>query len=362
MIKIFLVESYYNGSHKTWADGLIANSKHSFTLFNLPGRFWKWRMQGSAITIAERINKNNLKPDIILCSSIIDLACLRSLVNYKNAKYVIYMHENQLTYPLSQYSKDNYQELSLGYLNYKSCLSSNYVIFNSDYHQKVFLNACVNLLKKMPDYRNINSVDKIREKSVFIPIGMDIGFLNQFILDRKHKPTDSPTLLWNHRWEHDKNPDLFLKLITDLDAKGVDFKLNFTNILKNDIVEKIKNNYGDKINYIGHCSNYEDYLQILFDSDIIPVTSRHDFFGLSVLEAIYMGCQPILPSDLCYREHFLSDSEQYFYSNYEGLIQKTLLFLQKYKFKSPESDTPKILDYNWNKIIERYDNYFESIV
>jgi glycosyltransferase involved in cell wall biosynthesis len=361
-MQIFLVESYYDGSHKSWADGLIANSKHNFTLFNLPGRSWKWRMQGSAITIAELINKKNLRPDIILSSSLIDLACLRTLVNYKNIKYVLYMHENQLTYPLSIYSKDNYQELSLGYLNYKSCLSSDYVIFNSEYHQRVFLDACTQLLLKMPDYQNLYSIDRIKEKSTVIPVGLDTGILNQFLSSGKCNETESPTLLWNHRWEYDKNPDLFLKLISDLEKTGIDFRLNFTNIKNNDLVNKIKNDYGHKINYIGHCHNYEDYLQVLLDSDIIPVTSSHDFFGLSVLEAIYMGCQPILPNDLCYSEHFISDPAPYIYADYEELLSKTLFFIKTWKFKSPKTDNPSIKDYNWKKVVERYDNYLEGIV
>jgi hypothetical protein len=75
-----------------------------------------------------------------------------------------------------------------------------------------------------------------------------------------------------------------------------------------------------------------------------------------------MGCQPILPNDLCYSEHFISDPAPYIYADYEELLSKTLFFIKTWKFKSPKTDNPSIKDYNWKKVVERYDNYLEGIV
>ena len=36
--------------------------------------------------------------------------------------------------------------------------------------------------------------------------------------------------------------------------------------------------------------------------DIIPVTSNHDFFGISVMEAVFCNVWPILPDRLSYKE------------------------------------------------------------
>lgn len=361
-MQIFLIESYYDGSHKNWADGLIANSTHNFTLFDLPGRFWKWRMQGSAITIAERINQHRIKPDIILCSSLIDLACLKALVRHKNAVYIMYMHENQLTYPMSKYSKDNYQELSLGYLNYKSCLSSDYVIFNSYYHLEEFLKASKKLLGIMPDFNNLYSVELIRIKSSVIPIGMNIDIIHEYLSENEKYHNDSPTLIWNHRWEQDKNPELYLKLISDLDASGLDFQLNFTNVKNGEVIKKIINDFGNRISHIVDCKSYPEYLHILHNSDIIPVTSNHDFFGLSVLEAIYMKCLPILPDSLCYQEHFINSQVEYFYNTYNELLDKTISAILNWKSQSLSLKNRRIKNYNWKNIIIQYDNFFDKLI
>ena len=37
-------------------------------------------------------------------------------------------------------------------------------------------------------------------------------------------------------------------------------------------------------------------------ADILPVTSNQEFFGASVMEAIYCGTKPILPNSLAYPE------------------------------------------------------------
>ncbi|MDA3941475.1 MAG: DUF3524 domain-containing protein, partial [Spirochaetia bacterium] len=51
-LKILFLESFYSGSHKAFADGLIKNSKHNIEILTMPARFWKWRMKGAALYFA----------------------------------------------------------------------------------------------------------------------------------------------------------------------------------------------------------------------------------------------------------------------------------------------------------------------
>ena len=75
-MRIALLESYYGGSHKAWADGYQRFSRHDVELITLPAQFWKWRMQGAAITFARLLD---WQPDLILASSMIDLSIFRAL-------------------------------------------------------------------------------------------------------------------------------------------------------------------------------------------------------------------------------------------------------------------------------------------
>ena len=68
MAKILLIEPYFTGSHKSWAVDYQANSSHTIEIISLPGKFWKWRMHGGAITLADQFMKMNFIPDLILAT------------------------------------------------------------------------------------------------------------------------------------------------------------------------------------------------------------------------------------------------------------------------------------------------------
>ena len=58
-MKILILEPFFTGSHKDWAEGFKFHSKHEVQILSLPGRFWKWRMHGGAIT-SQKIYKTKL--------------------------------------------------------------------------------------------------------------------------------------------------------------------------------------------------------------------------------------------------------------------------------------------------------------
>ena len=52
MARILLLSPYHGGSHRAFAEGLAAASRHELTILSLPARFWKWRMRGAALLLA----------------------------------------------------------------------------------------------------------------------------------------------------------------------------------------------------------------------------------------------------------------------------------------------------------------------
>ena len=76
-LKVLLLEPFHSGSHKAWAEGLKKHSSHDVSIVSHPGSFWRWRIRGSALTLAEETQEiviENGEPDIILVSGMIDLA------------------------------------------------------------------------------------------------------------------------------------------------------------------------------------------------------------------------------------------------------------------------------------------------
>ena len=55
-----------------------------------------------AVTLAQHLNKSNKTYDLILCSDFLNLPVFKSLCSKKQqGPFVMYFHENQLSYPWS---------------------------------------------------------------------------------------------------------------------------------------------------------------------------------------------------------------------------------------------------------------------
>ena len=91
--------------------------------------------------------------------------------------------------------------------------------------------------------------------------------------------------------------------------------------------EKLK----DEIISFGYAENYDEYRKLVATCDILPVTSKHEFFGISVLEAASAGVIPILPKRLSYPEIF--PPEKFGELFYEG--GKLFDFIEKFA-KDPD--------------------------
>ncbi|MFN2164819.1 MAG: DUF3524 domain-containing protein [Anaerolineae bacterium] len=208
-MNIWLVEPYCTGSHEAWAEGYRAHSRHDVQLLTLPGRFWKWRMQGGAITLARQATRildgaseheGAAHPDLILASDMLNLPLFLSLAGrpLSDVPVAVYFHENQLTYPLQPGEK---RDLHYGFINMVSALRADAVFFNSGYHLEAFFDELPRLLKHFPDYNELWLVDSLRARSRVLPLGLD---LQQLAAHRPDPPrTGQPLLLWNHRWEYD---------------------------------------------------------------------------------------------------------------------------------------------------------------
>ena len=62
------------------------------------------------------------------------------------------------------------------------------VFFNSEFHMASFLDALPRFLRKFPDYRELDSVNVIREKSRILHLGMDLRQFDNHSTDRGDVP------------------------------------------------------------------------------------------------------------------------------------------------------------------------------
>jgi len=332
----------------------------------MKGQFWKWRMHGGAITLANQFKASKFQPDLILATDMLDLTTFLSLTRHRTANVptVIYFHENQLSYPWSPTDRDVKENRNkhYGFINYASALTADHVLFNSKYHRDSFIHEVRILLKHFPDHNELDTIQKIEEKCAVLQLGLDLKRFDE----HKTKRIGPPLILWNHRWEYDKNPEAFFKTLFQLDEDGIDFRLvvlgeNFktTPSIFNEAKEKLK----DKIAHFGYCENFTYYAKWLWKADILPVTNIQDFFGISIMEAIYCNTYPLLPNRLTYPDLLPNEwHSSHIYTDDDDIVNK----LKWCIFNVDEIRKIRISkmadQYDWETMAPVYDERFTSII
>ncbi len=315
MKRVLVLEPYYGGSHKLFLQGLQENIPGEYTLLQLPARKWKSRMQLSAIWFVERIKEipvSRRRFDTVLCSTFVDVAVLRALLQSvagwnSSSRILCYFHENQFAYP-GQAEDPGSQQFAA--INFTTAMASHSCAFNSRYNLDSFLEGIVYRLRKLTDMKLPHCEEAIREKSVILYPGMDYRDIDSCSQERGSRD-DVPIIVWNHRWEHDKGPQLFFDALRLLKAKGIGFRLI---VLGQSFARQpscfavAREEFASEILHFGYAETREEYVRLLRCGDLVLSTAKHEFFGIAILEAIRSGCYPLLPDNLSYPELYDSSS------------------------------------------------------
>lgn len=353
MKKLAIIEPFYKGSHKYWLDQICEKSKHEILTFTKPGVHWKWRVQQSSLLFNEEILH---EVDTIITTNMVNLSAWAGNNRKLSAKkeLVHYFHENQLTYPTQ-----NKQERSFyGFFDINNAMCADRVLFNSYFHKKSFLEGIDRLSSQLPDKLPKNLINEIDKKSSILPIGLNCMKILQYKIESSN---EVPIVLWNHRHEFDKNPELFFETLIDLFEEGLKFHLVVLGAeSKNSpaIFQKAHEKLKEIILHWGYTQNFEEYCQWLWKSDIAPTTSNHDFFGISVLEAALCQNHLILPKKNAYPDHFpLESFSEHYYTDKEDFKFKLKNLITQRDYQFIDSSTIP-LQYEWEQIIPQFDQYF----
>ncbi len=300
-MNILALEPYYGGSHRAMLDGWISHSRHHWTLLTLPPHKWKWRMRHAAVTLAELVGKQQAASrqwDVLFASDMLNLAEFLGLIGdgVRRLPAVVYFHENQLTYPVRH---DDRRDLHFALTNMTTALAADQVWFNSAYHRDTFLESLGTLLRGMPDNRMPHVPQMIREKSSVQPPGIEV------FSSRMSRPLGPMRILWAARWEHDKDPRTFFKAIEILLSHGVEFRISVIGEQFREVPEVFavaQKTFAERIDRWGYQRNRSEYEAALTEADVVVSTAVHEFFGISMIEAMSAGARPLLPQRLAYPE------------------------------------------------------------
>ena len=375
-MNILALEPWYSGSHERFLDGLVDHSAHEIKTITMPGRFWRWRMEGGGVTLAKKVRSavdEGFRPDLLFATDMVNLPAVLSLTrpHLQDVPVVLYFHENQLTYPLPP---DRERERAYSITNYLSALAADRVVFNSQSHFDEFIEALPQLLRDFPDFTNMHTVRDLREKSTVLHLGMDLAAHDEYRgarTERRLHSTAPPVVLWNQRWEYDKNPSAFFHTMNRLDDAGVPFQLILAGRHFHEQPEEFEHafeRYAERILHYGYAEDFAEYSRLLHRADVVVSTAHHEFFGVAIQEAIYCGCHPVLPNRLSYPELIPE-------SHHKPLLHAPILYeddqdrfevlrgiLEGDERPLPPKTLRKIpASLDWDRHVERYDDLFESV-
>lgn len=273
---------------------------HKLVLLTLPGGEWRKRMRLGAQELAQAANGIDGDFDFLLVTDMLDLAAFLALTRprFDRVPVMAYFHENQFTYPRIRGTKLNSW---FGQMNYLTALAADRVAFNSAYHREDFLGALETLATRPNNWLDPGAIEVIRAKSGVLPVGVELHWLDGLVPRRD--PAAPPLVLWNHRWEFDKEPGLFARTVERLADDGVSFSVAVAGEPGDNpdpALASLPGRLGDRVEHFGYCADREVYGQLLWDATVVVSTSRHEFFGVGMDEAMYCRCVPIAPNRLNY--------------------------------------------------------------
>jgi glycosyltransferase involved in cell wall biosynthesis len=304
-LRVLALEPFFDGSHRAALEVWARRVPAEWTLLTLPGRHWKWRMRGAAAYFASR-PELAADFDLVFATSFVPLAEMVGLAPKLAAvPKVLYFHENQLAYPSRSDTRDP-KDHHFGMTQLVSGLCADALWFNSAYNRDSFVEAGRQLLQRMPDRVRPGWIAEIEQRSAVVPVPLDLPDLTADALEREPSRlgADGPLLLWAHRWEHDKGPDLWADCVATLAREGWLFRVALAGQRFRTVppaIERLRADWPDRIVHAGFLERSE-YEATLMQADVAVSTARQEFFGISMLEATHFGARPLVPDGLAYPE------------------------------------------------------------
>jgi len=334
-------------------------------------------MRGSSAWFADILNQpSDLPVDLIFTTGFLNVADLRGLLKppLDRVPIILYMHENQLTYPLSPEEEFDFH---FGFTNIISCLAADRVVFNSDFHRELFLDNLASYLGKMPEGSPRRVPEKLTARSEVLGVGLERRPLpaDHFPQYRAGHcdPEIGPSwprgkrhlVVWNHRWEFDKRPDMFSAVILRLLDSGLDFDVALLGESRNneETFRPLAERLGKRCVAFGFLPDRQSYDDLLERADIVVSCAEQEYFGISVAEAIHAGCYPVLPRQQVYPSMYGKRCKgRHFYETENELVALLNDLITGNSCGHVCSLDRDVDEFCWDRLVHSFDDLVDRVV
>ncbi len=317
-LRILGFEAFDAGSHRAVRQSITTRSRHQWTWLTRPGRSWKWRIRLAAPELVRQAARQGVfdrEYDGLFATSLMSVSDLRAMLptGMRDLPIVLYMHENQAAYPVSDHAVENVdRDVQYALTNLTSVLAADRVAWNSQWNLDSFIAGMKSILAHHRDSALGDWREVVQSKSVVSwppveppPSSEDIAAMIESKWQTEPRRSSEPiNVLWPHRWEHDKGPDELLDLASQytepLNLRWTILGERFDTVPA--ALSEFCQRFGDHINHIGFVDDRQMFWRLLAEAHWVLSTAQHEFFGIAVVEALMAGCLPWLPNRLSYPE------------------------------------------------------------
>ena len=358
-MRILFLEPFYGGSHREFADGLREHSRHRIDLQTLPARLWKWRLRAAGLTLAQRVRQPE-RYDLVVATGLLDLGQVRAVWGARTPPLLLYLHESQISYPVPAGGSAGAELL---WRDVTNVCAADRLVFNSEFHRAAFRARLPAVIERLPDAQARPEVPPAwldAHSSVLYP-GCRFG-PGPPGTPPPGPPPGPPVVIWNHRWEFDKDPQAFVAALAEVARRGVPFRVALLGerlIPEPDALVRARAALAGRIVHDGF-PDRPDYLRQLARGSVVVSTAVQENFGIAVMEAVHAGCLPLAPRRLVYPELIPPElHDRCLYEDAAGLIERLARELQ-----APPAERGRwrriAARYAWPRLIGAYDDLFET--
>lgn len=379
-MRVFYFEPENRAYRKSFLDGLRQHSRHEVVAFTLPegrtpharrsallpfleqlsgmkaGQAAPLPAEGESISAADRV-------DALITTDAQSLCDLYALGRQwlSALPSALFFHERSFHIKPSQRPSDLQAGLNLLY----SMLAADRLFFSSSQHQHACLDSLPALIQPIPQFRGKGRIlQSLSDKSRILRPGIALRELDRWRHELKY---NSPTILWNLRWESSKRPDEFFRILYQLADAGLDFGVVICGArpeadgdggrpMTEPVFDEARHRLGDRVFHFGYVGSRAEYANLLWMSDIVVSTAEVDYYPTAIIEAVFCECFPLLPNRLEYPKIIpVAQQSRFLYDTPAQLLEKLkYLLLDPLEIRSAHLRTD-MLAYDWEKVIAEYD-------
>ena len=291
---------------------MTALPEFDWTLKTQPARHFSWRVRASgwlwALADDPELSKNY---DLVIATSLCEVVTLKALCPaLRDAPLWLYFHENQFAHPIGERQWASHQQ-GWQFQSIQNALCADRIDFNTAFNRDTFFDGARRLLKKFPERLPGQPLARLEAKSGVLPVPLTRRFARFRDAPKNHR-----LIVWNHRWEWDKQPERFLKALTALANEGIDFEVAMLGSgggRKQGEFEDYRKQLGHRVRRWGEADE-GTYTGFIREAGIGVSCALHDFQGLATLELAQAGATVVVPRRVAYPEclpeaHFYEGSE-----------------------------------------------------